>query len=329
MRLFDIEPGFLRFTSPEDRALAREIQLPTQVLEPGELDLGALLEQSHAFAAYVIDGMVLQSLRVRDHTGLRLLGPGDIVSLTETARPMLVLDVAAQATAPTTVALLGRDFLLAARRWPWLVAGMQAQLAEQSERLMTQLLICQLPRVEERLLSLLWLLAESWGQVTMAGTVLPVELTHATLGGLIGARRPTVTLALRELTTRGDVLRQDRSWLLLREPEEPASAATESFDPPRLMDLDEDSGWARSEASVDVAPARDELFEAVTRLREQHERSTEQMRESLRRMTDLREENRHRRIVAREGAGRASAFDRLHHHDDAGDPAIRAGAERE
>jgi hypothetical protein len=85
-------------------------------------------------------------------------------------------------------------------------------------------MICQLPRVDERLLALMWLLAESWGQVTPAGTLLPIALTHAALGGLIGARRPTVTLALGNLTAAGVIRRQPRGWLLLGSPHELATA---------------------------------------------------------------------------------------------------------
>ncbi len=79
-------------------------------------------------------------------------------------------------------------------------------------------MICQLPRVDDRLLAVMWLLAESWGQVTPAGTLLPIGLTHAALGGLVGARRPTVTLALGSLTADGALRREERGWLLLRSP---------------------------------------------------------------------------------------------------------------
>ena len=47
------------------------------------------------------------------------------------------------------------------------------------------------------------------------GVVIPLQLTHETLGRLIGARRPTVSLALKELD--GDNLlerRADGAWLL-------------------------------------------------------------------------------------------------------------------
>jgi DNA-binding GntR family transcriptional regulator len=45
-----------------------------------------------------------------------------------------------------------------------------------------------------------------------------MTLTHDALGELVGARRPTVTLALKELTHRGSVFRQKGHWLLLKPP---------------------------------------------------------------------------------------------------------------
>src|SRR5205814_1889348 len=110
---------------------------------------------------------------------------------------------------------------IAAHRTPRLVAGLHARSTEQADRVAVQLAVCQLPRVEDRVLSMLWLLAESWGQVTAHGTALRLHLTHETLGGLVGARRSTVTLALGQLTEGGAILRQDRGWLL---PVPPASA---------------------------------------------------------------------------------------------------------
>ena len=109
------------------------------------------------------------------------------------------------------MAILGSEVLIAAHRWPRIVAGLNARIGEQSERLTTQLAICQLPRVDQRVLAMMWLLAESWGRVTAAGTTLPLALTHDALGALVGARRPTVTLALGELTDRGAIVRQDRA----------------------------------------------------------------------------------------------------------------------
>ena len=58
-------------------------------------------------------------------------------------------------------------------------------------------------------------LADGWGTVTSDGIVVPFELTHELLGRLIGARRPTVTVAVRALEDDRKLLRtDDGSWLL-------------------------------------------------------------------------------------------------------------------
>jgi hypothetical protein len=55
--------------------------------------------------------------------------------------------------------------------------------------------------------------------VTSTGVVISLGLTHEALGRLIGAQRPTVTLALRSLGERGAVeRRKDRSWLVIERP---------------------------------------------------------------------------------------------------------------
>jgi len=220
VRLFEAEPDLTRFLAREDADQAREVRLPVRSLTKGEIQFREVLERNSAFGAIVLDGILMQSIRLGTHAGLRLLGPGDLLPLTHAPRSMLVFEAGFRVTSPTRVALLGREMLLAVRRWPQLAAGLQSHLGEQSERLTTQLMICQLPRVDDRLLAMMWLLAESWGQVTPAGTLLPVALTHAALGGLIGARRPTVTLALGNLTAGGALLRQQRGWLLLGSPGE-------------------------------------------------------------------------------------------------------------
>jgi hypothetical protein len=56
--------------------------------------------------------------------------------------------------------------------------------------------IAQLPRVDDRMLVLLWALAERWGRVSPDGVRVPVGLPHRMLATLVGARRPSVTTAL-------------------------------------------------------------------------------------------------------------------------------------
>jgi hypothetical protein len=70
-------------------------------------------------------------------------------------------------------------------------------------------------RIEDRLLLLFWHLAQRWGRVSPGGVRLNLPLTHQTLAKLVGAQRPTVTVALGVLRERGLLFRgEERSWLL-------------------------------------------------------------------------------------------------------------------
>ncbi len=289
IRLLEADPDLGRFLSAEDRGLAWNVRVPLVELAPGEVDIKALLRASHAFAALVVDGLLLQSLRLQEQAGLRLLGPGSNLSLTDSPESMLVLDDHLRATVTCQLALLGRDFLVITRRWPWFAAGLNSRAAEQSEQLLTQLMICQLPRVDDRLLSMMWLLAETWGRVTPSGTLLPLHLTHSALGGLIGARRPTVTLALRGLSESGAILRQTDGWLLLQEPEIRDATGSEDVGDLRPLSrvpaqwgfktpptaLDDEARLARDAASYA------ELRRTVVRLATEHRDSARAVQERL------------------------------------------------
>jgi CRP/FNR family cyclic AMP-dependent transcriptional regulator len=74
-------------------------------------------------------------------------------------------------------------------------------------------------RVEDRLLATLWHLASIWGKVTPRGTLVPFRLTHEMLASIIGAHRPTTTIAVRSLTEQGRLARDEaRHYILLGEP---------------------------------------------------------------------------------------------------------------
>jgi hypothetical protein len=91
--------------------------------------------------------------------------------------------------------------------------------SRRAERLAVHQAISQLPRVEQRVLTVLWYLAERWGRVTADGVVVALPLSHGALGRIVGARRPTVSLAVKELVSQ-DLLarRADGAWLLLGDP---------------------------------------------------------------------------------------------------------------
>ena len=203
VRLLELEPDLARFMTADDAEVVDGLAVPAIEVAAGDLDVSAMLAGHSAFGLVLLDGMLVRRIVVSQTATLRLLGPGDLVSVPPAAGSMLVAGSGWRAAAPTRMALLGREVLLAVHRAPRLMAGFHVRSTEQAERVALQLAICQLPRVEDRVLSLLWLLAESWGQVTVQGTALRLHLTHETLGGLVGARRSTVTLALGQLDRRG------------------------------------------------------------------------------------------------------------------------------
>jgi CRP/FNR family transcriptional regulator, cyclic AMP receptor protein len=295
IRLLDVDPDLGRYLTAEDLAEAHQLVLSVLTITRGEEHaLSEVLDRHDAFAAIVLTGMVLEQIQVVEQAGMRLLGPGDIVAPAGSNSSMLVFDLSARVLAGTRLVPLGRELLLAARRWPGLTRGLYTRFAQQADRLATQLVICQLPRVDQRLHALMWLLAESWGRVTPAGTTLPLKLTHDVLGALIGARRPTVTLALRDLTERGALVRQDEGWLLLEPPTESAGPVA-TLRTPAL--LDGTHSWMNGAASPHE-PAESEpvslaiLEERLASLRERHESDRRRFEE---RMRNLKTARLHRR----------------------------------
>ena len=303
--LLEIEPDIGSFLTSEERAAVSEaVSVPVATVLKGDF---TLLGEPESFAAVVLDGMLLQRLQVGHRVASRLLGPGDILAVGGTVRSALLREAECRAAAPSKLALLDDGVFSAARRWPRLMAGLHARMGEQSERLAVQLVICQLPRVEERLLALLWLLAESWGRVTPAGTTVPVSLTHEALGELIGAKRSTVSLAFSELTDRGAIDGQNGGWLLLERPPQPVGELS-TIEGPRLFS-DAPVSWARTDTHRELdAVWRVELRETVVRLQDEHQRNIEGYRERLSGFASSREQCRLiRRAVARDALKRRAA----------------------
>jgi CRP/FNR family transcriptional regulator, cyclic AMP receptor protein len=256
---------------PRDRQFVLEqISVPVINVGGAPTSVSALLERYGAHAAVVVEGLVLHDLAIAAEPGVRILGAGDVIG-TPGQRTSVLERSNYRAMPSTELALLGKEFLNAAQREPMLLVGLQAATAEQTERLAAQLVICQMPRVADRVLTMLWLLAESYGRVTPAGTRLQLTLTHELLGAMVGARRPTVTLALGELAKRGAVVHQDSSWLLL----EPAPVAETNGDVAQqgleLIDP-ETSEWAATvvDGAASESAALASFEETIALLHAQH-----------------------------------------------------------
>lgn len=175
-----------------------------------------------AFALLVLDGVICREVELAGRRSSELFGAGDVLRQAADLDSSLVPhDVRWTVLEPGSVAVLGKPFTAAARRWPSLGTALTKRLLAQSERIALHVAIAQLGRVDERLIALLWQLADRWGRVTSDGVLVPLALTHEALGRLVGAQRPTVTLALADLAQDGTVTRQSKDgWLLARDSRE-------------------------------------------------------------------------------------------------------------
>jgi hypothetical protein len=287
--LLDARPELARYVSSQDLDEVSRVGLPVLVVDDGVLELYEVLRKHKAFCATVLEGVVMNSLRVGEQTGIQVLGPGDLLLDGTEMMPPWLGDVEARAAGSVRLGLFGNDLLAATYHWPRLTQGLYNGVGDQLQRLTAQLVICQLPRVDDRVLAMLWLLSESWGHVTPSGVRLPLALTHETLGALVGARRPTVTLALRKLIQDGAIVHQDTGWLLLEPPANPANPANRVLPPGQAAS---GSGpWTETQTDPephDPTATYAELRDTVRRLREQHVSSREAVRDRLERIRQER-----------------------------------------
>lgn len=214
---YDPELGLL-LDDARISAAKRDLQVRTTLLEVGEWDAARLAEVAPAHVGLlVIDGFLARHVHLRDTISTELLGAGDVIRpwRMDDAPGLLPVEIRWNALSPVRIALLDAQMAATLSRYPEVSAAVMDRLAERSKRLAVSQAISQLTRVEDRLVALLWHLAERWGRVTPEGVVVPLALSHRLLGELIGARRPTVSTALSKLARDEEVIRRpDGTWLL-------------------------------------------------------------------------------------------------------------------
>ena len=171
--------------------------------------------RGHVTGFLVTKGLLLADVELADRTATQLLGPGDVIAAG--AEPDGPLAVRRQLTVEqvATLAVLDDRLLALVQHWPGLATHLLEAGMRQIERAATQQAISQLSRVEVRLLALMCHLAGRWGRMTRDGVAVELRLSHSKIGQLVGARRPTVSLALKWLADERLVTRRDEGvWLI-------------------------------------------------------------------------------------------------------------------
>jgi CRP/FNR family transcriptional regulator, cyclic AMP receptor protein len=221
--LLELDPDLGLLLSADRQAAARrELRVAVHVLETGPWDVTKLSGTSpEHIGLLVLDGVLAREVLVSDTVSTELLGPGDIIrpwQLHEGAS-LLQYSVRWNVLSRSRIGLLDRRFGAQMAQFPEVSAAVLDRVNERALRLAVTQAISQLNRVDRRLLSLFWHLAERWGRMTSEGVALPMTLSHRMLGQLVGARRPTVSTALSELARDGEVVRrEDGTWLLTGAP---------------------------------------------------------------------------------------------------------------
>lgn len=215
VRILDIDPDLGDDLGPEALAeVAQTVTLPALDLDVGPWVPGELPVRGPVIGALVVSGLLTRDVELTDRVCTHIFGPRDFVSLNRLEYTSLPLSVEFSALVPTRLALLDDTVLAAARRWPQLLGRLLDSATSQLGRLSADQAISQLPRVEDRIVSVFWHFADRWGTRRKEDVHIDLPLTHEALGRLIGARRPTVSLGLRQLATDGSLRREDDGWVL-------------------------------------------------------------------------------------------------------------------
>ena len=225
VQLLQADPDLARGLDPRrirevtQRLFVRAIDVPRGPWAPGR----SLSHGSQPIGLLVLDGLLVREATVGDHPCAELLGPGDLLRAWDDRDAEILLPRTVEWTALTHARLAVIDQALAVRaaQWPEIFAALVERAARRAERLVVMQAIAHLTRVDDRLLALLWCLAERWGRVVPGGVLVSLRLPHRTLAGMVGARRPSVTTALGQLMARQAIERRaDGSWLLRGDPPE-------------------------------------------------------------------------------------------------------------
>jgi CRP/FNR family cyclic AMP-dependent transcriptional regulator len=203
----------LEFADARARAVARTVALDAGSWGPTwDRDVWC-----DCLGLLVLTGALLRRVTVAGRASVELLGAGDVVQPWQSIEHS-GLDAAIQwkVCDPTVAAVFDRRFQQTCTPWPEVPSAIVERVLEHSTSLSVRLALAQVPRLSERLLLVMWHLADRWGKVDRHGVVLPFRLSHQTLADLACAQRTSVSHVLRDLLLAGELSRSERGFWRLR-----------------------------------------------------------------------------------------------------------------
>jgi CRP-like cAMP-binding protein len=163
----------------------------------------------------LVDGLLAAETQIADRTVTELLGAGDLLQPPGVRHDDIVCSGCRwRALEPTRLALLDTDFGERVRPWPQITCALFRRAERRTADLSALRAISCQPKLEVRLVLLLWHLAARWGRVEPTGLRLSLPLTHRMLGQLVAAERPSISHALARLSHAGIVTGTAGDWHL-------------------------------------------------------------------------------------------------------------------
>jgi CRP/FNR family transcriptional regulator, cyclic AMP receptor protein len=165
----------------------------------------------------VLDGTLVRRVGMAGRQGAELLSVGDVLQPArhDGEEATLPFDATWHVLAPLRVAVLDLPWMTRMAPYPEVVAEVSARIMVRSRRLTSLLAITQQHRLEDRLRLVFWQLADRFGRVGPDGVRIELRLTHELLGHLVGAHRPSVSVALGRLQQAGLLRLEAGHWILL------------------------------------------------------------------------------------------------------------------
>ncbi len=225
VHVLDEDPALCDGLGDADRSLATQHLVAAELRVPvGDwLPDHPLGDASGDLGFLVLDGLLTRDTRIGRHEIAELLGSGDLLrpwDHVEGEDSPIAWRHHWRVLEPTRLAVLDARFGAIAGRFPVITARLISRTLQRSRLAGLMLAVSAMPRLDERLLTVMWALADRWGRVGPEGTTVPLPLTHATIARLVGAKRPSVTSALKVLEERGFLARpvSGPGWVLLGDP---------------------------------------------------------------------------------------------------------------
>lgn len=203
VQLLECDPELAEGLAGEERAIAAQaLPVPVATLKKGAWHPDTTPPEPGHLGYLLVKGLLVRRIEVARGTSIELLGRGELLrpwqddasSFCSSSWEVVETTTVAQLNAPLTRRLC---------RWPALVSNLVNRGIRRSRALAADAAAANIVGLEQRILTALWQLAETWGEAKADGVHLSIRLPHRLLAELTGARRPSVTSALAELRSAG------------------------------------------------------------------------------------------------------------------------------